>query len=266
MNALGLLRMEQIKMRRRSASNVAFALFVGMTIMVFGMRAYAARVIDNAPPFALPASGGEIHRIIGQFVVFFSFITVVNLTAAEYQWRTSRQNVIDGLSREQFFAAKLLLVPIISLLFFVVGYGIAVAIAATGGVSGGIASVPVMKAIAGGILTAIGFSSMALLAAFATRHTGGAIALVFGYMVFGENILTLLLRRGNESVGQAAAYLPGNVFGSLSSIGQYSTELQMPQMFGPFERVPTAGLVIAAIFYIVLFSAAGYAVVRRQDL
>ncbi|HTN45017.1 MAG TPA: ABC transporter permease [Flavipsychrobacter sp.] len=58
------------------------------------------------------------------FVVFISILTII-ITTNEYQFRTNRQNVIDGWSRLEFFHAKCLLVLSLSLLttlyVFIVG-------------------------------------------------------------------------------------------------------------------------------------------------
>lgn len=265
MSALQLLRVEMIKLRRRTAFVVMVALFVIGTAIVFGVRAILARSsAGEAMPFALPRSAAEIHGVLQPLVMFFSFVTVVNLTAAEFPWRTARQNVIDGLSREQFFTAKLLLVPLTTILFFVVGYGIALLVAATGGVDGAIVSAPVLKAMLGGIVTAIGFSSLALLAAFATRHTAGAIAIVLGYLMFGEPVLGAILGRGGDALGRLAAYLPANVFTSVSSLGQY-----MPgARFFPsvHEPIATPILLVMAFVYVAVFCGGAYLLVRRQDL
>ena len=47
----------------------------------------------------------------------FAAVLVILLVAAEFGWRTARQNVIDGLSKTQWFAAKVLLLPLLTALF-----------------------------------------------------------------------------------------------------------------------------------------------------
>lgn len=49
------------------------------------------------------------------FVVFISILTII-LTTNEYQFRTNRQNVIDGWSRIEFYHAKWLVVLTLSIL------------------------------------------------------------------------------------------------------------------------------------------------------
>lgn len=60
----------------------------------------------------------------GIFVVFISILTIILITN-EYQFRTNRQNVIDGWSRIEFFHAKWLVVTALSVLttlyVFIVG-------------------------------------------------------------------------------------------------------------------------------------------------
>lgn len=266
MKPLALLRMEQIKAKRHTPFIAALAVFIFMTLIVFGGGALMARGATSAESVGLPAAALPIHVLLQPFVMFFSFVTVVNQTATEYQWRTARQNVIDGLSRDEFFVAKLLLVPVISLLYYIIGYGLALPIAATGGVSGGIVQVPVLKAMAGALITTIGVSSMALLASFGTRHTAGSIALVLGYIMFGEGALATMLRRSGDVLAEVAPYLPWNVFRTLASVGQYTGQAGMFPMAGAAEPLPTAALLLAGVMYIAGFAGASYAIVRKQDL
>jgi len=265
MSVAKLLQVEMIKLRRRTAFTLAIAIFVGFTAIMFGAHSILSRNIENAPPFMLPASGAEIHMVLRQVIVFFSFVTVVNLCAAEYPWRTARQNVIDGWSREQFVTAKLLLIPVLVLLFFVLGYGIALGIAATGGVAGSLVPAAVLKAMFGVIITAAGVSSLALLASFATRHTAGAIAIVLGYLMLGESLIALFLSRGGESVARLASFLPATVFMNVSALEQYAPSSAGFMMAGR-EPLATPLLLVIAIAYITVFCVGAYLIVRRQDL
>ena len=51
-----------------------------------------------------------------QFLIF-SGLTVMLLATPEFNWRTARQNVIDGLSKSQWFWGKSLLLPVVALAF-----------------------------------------------------------------------------------------------------------------------------------------------------
>ncbi len=67
-------------------------------------------------PFSFP----EVWRTTAYFssmVVFIPAVVVIMLITNEYTYRTNRQNIIDGWSRNQFILAKLLNVVLITIIF-----------------------------------------------------------------------------------------------------------------------------------------------------
>jgi len=111
-----LLRIEYIKTVRRRAFWVASAFFVLISVMVSvsgfraGQRGMSAPFV---PPFSWAMTAAEMSLIPTVFLA----LTVVMLVTSEYSWRTARQNVIDGLSKEQFFAAKWLMAMMVTIAF-----------------------------------------------------------------------------------------------------------------------------------------------------
>jgi ABC-2 type transport system permease protein len=197
--------------------------------------------------------------------VFFSWVTVVNLIAAEYAWRTSRQNVIDGLSRDQWFTAKLLLVPLISLLFWAIFWVLVIPVGALLAESREtLMTAGQIKGIFALLLAAIGFSTFGLFASFLTRNTAGAIALVFGWMTLGEGMIQLILLRAGEQYMKYAAYLPIKSMGEIGELRRWAPETMHRGMSAP--EIPTESLLVVVLLYIVVFTAASWALVRRQDL
>ncbi|MBK9980304.1 MAG: hypothetical protein IPP20_20760 [Gemmatimonadetes bacterium] len=74
----------------------------------------------------------------GVLAAFFASIVLILLVSSEFTWRTSRQNVIDGLSKEEFFGAKLFLLPGVGLFFFIVMVLVAGGFAFAGTVAKGV--------------------------------------------------------------------------------------------------------------------------------
>jgi ABC-type transport system involved in multi-copper enzyme maturation permease subunit len=111
-----LLGIELIKTVKRRAFWVALAfltLMSGVTIissLLQGRRGMSA-------PFVPPYSWAMTAADVGPMPSFFLAITIVMLVTSEFTWRTARQNVIDGLSKEQFFAAKWLMVMMVAIAF-----------------------------------------------------------------------------------------------------------------------------------------------------
>jgi ABC-type transport system involved in multi-copper enzyme maturation permease subunit len=74
-------------------------------------------------PFSLP-EGWRTMAFFSSFFIYIPAIVVIMLITNEYTYRTNRQNIIDGWSRKNFMAAKmidvLLLSAIVTLLYAVV--------------------------------------------------------------------------------------------------------------------------------------------------
>jgi ABC-type transport system involved in multi-copper enzyme maturation permease subunit len=74
-------------------------------------------------PFALP-EGWRTMAFFSSFFIYIPSIVVIMLITNEYTYKTNRQNIIDGWSRKNFMAAKmidvLLLSAIVTLLYAVV--------------------------------------------------------------------------------------------------------------------------------------------------
>jgi len=80
-------------------------------------------------PFAFPETWHTVAYISSFFVILPS-ILVIMLVTNEYQYKTQRQNVIDGWTRRQFMASKLIDVFIVSaittLLYALVAIGFSI--------------------------------------------------------------------------------------------------------------------------------------------
>ena len=114
-----LLRIEWLKAAKRRIFWVAigaFALFVAIRTVI---GIYFAQTIPDAV-FTLPERWPDILGTVAGFGPLFTAILMILLFAPEFSWRTARQNIIDGLSKEQFFAGKVMLLAGLGLLFMAV--------------------------------------------------------------------------------------------------------------------------------------------------
>jgi ABC-type transport system involved in multi-copper enzyme maturation permease subunit len=124
MKAMTLLRIEWIKTTRRRAFWVTLGFFsLVCTMMIVGDVATGRR--GFGPPFVAPFGWARAADQFESMPAFFLSIVVVMLVASEFSWRTARQNVIDGLSKEQFFAAKTLMLLLVVVAFTVVPFALA---------------------------------------------------------------------------------------------------------------------------------------------
>ena len=189
-----LVRNEFIKTRRRTAFWVASLVFAGLMSLIFGsMFTQGLRKPERA--LTLPGAWAEILGGPGVLASFFSAIVLILLVSSEFTWRTSRQNVIDGLSKEEFFGAKLLLLPGVSLLFFLAmllvggGFSLAGTVAKGTLATTGALVRPADAALMGGALVGLlGWASFAFFLAMTIRSSGSAIGAYFLYFIV-EQIL-----------------------------------------------------------------------------
>ncbi|MDX1579567.1 MAG: hypothetical protein R3266_13870, partial [Gemmatimonadota bacterium] len=99
-----LLRNEWFKTRKRLAFWLTLGFFAFITTMDNGEELF-----DDEPTFYLPEAWSSIFSDQSVLLVIFGCIAVIMLAASEFSWRTARQNVIDGLSKTQWFWGKYML-------------------------------------------------------------------------------------------------------------------------------------------------------------
>ena len=123
------------------------------------------------------------------FVVFLSILTII-LTTNEYQYRTNRQNVIDGWSRLDFYHAKWQVVAGLSIFTTLFVFIIGVVFGAT---YGSIASFP------GNIIylfyvwvLSLNYYAFALLLSIFFKRSGIAIGIFFLYSMIIESLASKL--------------------------------------------------------------------------
>lgn len=267
---------EWIKIRRRPAFLVAFFTFVVLLGLMFG-QAFVREIQRGAGRFTLPGSWDEILTELAPLTLFFGATVLILLVTSEFAWRTARQNVIDGMSREQWFAAKLLLVPVTAILFVGAQAGLGGTLAALatdlGAADGPLVGRHDLHALAGITLAAVGMAALGFCFAFVARGPGPTIALFFLYIgVIEQLVLTPLLARW-EAVAPAVRYLPARVFLTLVEETQYFPEavaraVAAAEKAGrPAPVFPDTGsLMTAAAVYTLIFVGVAYLVYRNRDL
>ena len=219
-------RSEMRKMWKRPATWVTLGLFGLMTVADL-IGEYRRARKDPDDPFFLPDAWS---RILGDEVVvgfIFASVLVILLVAAEFSWRTARQNVIDGLSKTQWYWAKVLLLPLLPALFLAlrVAVGGAFALAGTDLSAGAALFGTVQSSALGGMLvTGLGYASLALFAAVAIRASGPAMAAWFAWFAFGERLLVGGLGALFESLRPVLKWAPVMTFDRLRDYVQYDPE------------------------------------------
>jgi ABC-2 type transport system permease protein len=273
MTALVLARNEWIKTSRRLAFWVTLLCLSLLLGLMFFQR-YAGGVSEDLPPFRLPDGWGFIFAEPGPLPAMFAAVLVIMLVASEFSWRTARQNVIDGLSREQFYLGKAMLVPgvALTLLLLVALLGAAFALPGTAASDAVIGRHDL--AMAGGALLALaGMGAMGLFIASLVRSSGPAMALFFFYIAFAERILAGMAGRYIPGAGDLMPYAPSTLFMELTERVLYYPQVRESVVARALEDGGAAPVLpdpavhaAVALGWIAFFLLAGFLAFRRRDL
>ena len=277
MTATVLARNEWIKTTKRFAFWVTLLSLGGLTSFMVMDRRMSGISQENVSLLQLPEGWRYILSEPGPLPGMFAAVLTILLVANEFSWRTARQNVIDGLSREQFYTGKAILLPAISLavVFLVSGLGAGIALWGTDltHLQGPLVGPNDLSLMGGVFLSTVGMGSMALLLSVTVRSGGPAIALLFLYMSFGERVLAQLLHRFVPSVDPLLPFRPFELFMTLTRSEHFYPAVQEAAIAEAVEQGRKAPMFmdpgimsLAATAWVVAFILAGFMAVRKRDL
>ena len=173
-----LLRNEWFKARKRVAFWIALGFYAFFTAMN-----HVQPFLERSDGFRLPDIWAAVFGDESAMLVIFAALTIVLLSATEFGWRTARQNVIDGLSKSQWFWGKSLLLPVVGLAYIGVHVLIptVLALIRTDFLAAGGPLVPlsVFQAAGGLGLAFLSVGALAFLVSLVIRRTGAALAVWF---------------------------------------------------------------------------------------
>lgn len=270
-----LFRNELLKLRKRRAFWVTLALFSTIALLGLGEDFLDARR-EGSGAYALPGAWTQILGEPTQIALIFGTVALLLLIASEFSWRTARQNVIDGLTREQWYWGKaiaaLLVVAVFLGLYVLIGGAFGVAATGLGSPEPLIHGYQ-LRAIGAVALSFAGYGALALLIGTAVRGTGAAMAVWFFYVAFGETLLRGGIRRVWEGAEPYLEYAPVAVFDALRDYLMFDpAELARvaERLAEAGRQPPTPGdpgsLALAAAAWIAALVLAGFLAFRRRDL
>lgn len=265
---LDLFKIEWLKIKTYRTFWVLFLAFVVFFPLAFCFSAYKYMEATSADagiegnmvkamidaPFTFPRVWHAASWMGGLFFILLGMLFIL-LVTNEVQYRTHRQNIIDGWSRMDFLKAKFSLV-----LFFVITSTVLVFITA---LATGLMFSPSANDIFSGVhyvgyyaLMALLYLMLAYLVSILIKRTGLAIIIYFAIVCIVDNVLWVSLTFKGSQLGY---FMPLEAGDSL-----------VPNPFKPkmLEKrsVEDYTLIIAALAYISIY---GYIVVnyfRKSDL
>ncbi len=152
-------------------------------------------------PFEFPETF-HTAAYFSSFFVFIPGIVVIMLITNEYNFKTHRQNIIDGWSRNQFLAGKLIDVIIITLLVTLIFFAVALAIGFTSS-EGEIKNMWSQgKYIGLFALQTFSQLSIAFMIGFLVRKSFIALSIFVFYFLILENIAVNIMRIKANDIGR----------------------------------------------------------------
>lgn len=160
------------------------------------------------------------------FFVFFITVLMIIITTNEYSFRTSRQNVIDGWSRMQFYHAKWLMVIVLSVFTtvfsFITGFIFGITNSSIDLFPGHIEKMFYL------FILSINYFGFGLLIALLLKRSGITIGLFFLYAMMIETFLSKFINfRFDTKIGNyfplqcSDELLPFSITEPITSIGNY---------------------------------------------
>jgi hypothetical protein len=172
---------------------------------------------------------------MSSLLLYFPGILMIMLMTNEFTFKTHRQNIIDGLSRQQFIGVKILLIVILAVIIAVLNFLTALNF---GLKSGKPFSTSGMEYIGYSFLQALTYMFFALLLAVLLRRSGLAIIIFILYGVVFEWLISATLTF-NLKAAPYSYFLP-----------LQTSDVLIPAPFGKqvfYPDMPAAGTLIAVI-------------------
>lgn len=261
------LKIEWMKIKPYRTFWIIFILYL---IGIYGINYIAYSIFQSIYESKPAKEGGNL--ILGSFPYnfpnvwqatsyFASYLLIlpgvlmIILFGNEYNFKTHRQNVIDGWSRKQFISVKLAMVFIMAIASTIMVFITAVII---GSLNSEPFSTEKMVYIFYFFIQALSYILTAVLLAMLFRRGGLAIAIYFIYIFFVDNILAFYM---NKYLNLAGRYLPLESTDNLITVPVL--ERVQKEIVKPYN---TSALLITAVLYLGIYIFLSYRKFQTDDL
>ena len=240
---LHLLKIEWLKIKNYRAFWLFTILYLVSIFVVNYFGWFAQKKMYEAMPMAEQILKNvyvfpKVWQTVGwmnSWLLYFPGMLIIMLMVNEFNFKTHRQNIIDGLSRQQFINVKLvlsiLLAVVITLINIVTAY-------VFGSISQGNFSWEGFEYMGYTFLQTVAYIFFALMLAVLFRRSGVAIIVFILYGLVFEWLITGLVTF-KFNLAPAAYFLPLQV-----------TDVMIPLPFGDkvfYPNVPAIGILISAL-------------------
>jgi ABC-2 type transport system permease protein len=256
-----LLQLEFIKY---SYSRIFYA-FMGLYIaMIVLLEMFSGKDVMMTNKF--PDVWGNLVYSLSFLNFFIGFIILISLTN-EYQYKTLRQHIVDGLTKTSYFGAKSLYS--LSITVFIAAF-VAVSVIISGlyhSPAGNTHGMFENSAVIGDyFVQLLGYMSIAVFMSYLFRNTALAAIIYIMYVLVIEPSLGMALFH-NDTNRQFLAYFPKTLFSGLVEPVSTVKLLSHVPFIGLVKGAPEhATRVLMACAYILVLNAGSYFLLRKRDL
>jgi hypothetical protein len=218
-----LLKIEWLKLKHYLVFKILSIFFIAGVVLtnyiVFSVnknivnKINTAGLVSSFTPYSFNNTWQTTSYATGYLLILPALLIIIVVTN-EFSFRTSRQNIIDGWSRQQFIDVKLILALIFSVLSTLIVIATALSFAFFSGTE---FSLNGFDHVGYFFLKSFSYNMLAVLASVLLRRTGFAIGIYFIYLG-AENIISQLLDVWSMKInkdygidlGSMGDYLPMN--------------------------------------------------------
>lgn len=265
---LNLLKIEWLKIKGYKTFWILTTLFlvsiVGVNYFVFYIKQGITQGNNTAvnavlgSPFDFPNVWHTVSYF-SSFLLFIPGLMVITSITNEYSFKTHRQNIIDGWSRQQFIHVKIAQIVIISFLATVFVFLTSILY---GLLAGSTFSFDKIQFVGYYFIQSLSYCLFALLIGVLIKRSGLSIGLFFLYCFIIENFLGAILNNmgGVRSISGPGDYLPLNTVDNLIPFPFFRSIVQL--------GTPPSAYVLLALsaVYLFLYYFASVSKFQSQDL
>jgi ABC-type transport system involved in multi-copper enzyme maturation permease subunit len=212
-------------------------------------------------PFVFPETF-HTTAFFSSIFVFIPAIVVIMLITNEYTYKTNRQNIIDGWSRQQFLAGKfmnvLLITLLVTLLYAIIAFVIGFVASPQPLVKDAFSEVKYIGLFA---LQSFSQLSIAFFIGFLIRRSFIALSVFVFYFIILENFAVAILKVKANDIGK---YLPLEISDRLIPIPRFIGRLDEKQYAQWLSEINTH------VWYTIILTAAiwglCYYINKKRDL
>jgi ABC-2 type transport system permease protein len=245
---LHLFKLEWLKVKNYRAFWIFLALYIiGLFSINYIAYQFQGEIKKNNVPLNIfPYDFPAVYQTIAwvsSWLLYFPGMLIILVITNEYNYKTHRQNIIDGLTRQQFVIAKILFGLVIALLTTISCFLIAIYF---GSDYNGSISFDGIEYIGYSFIQTLCYLFLAMILAVLMRRSGLAMAVFFLYGLVFEQLLGGLIDAKILNNGTTRFYFPLE-----------SSDVLIPITFGNdiiYKGAPSqTTLLIVCLAYISLF-------------